>query len=615
MQNKQPTASSKLGTRLTRYIAPYWDALMLALIGMIVMAATVPMLAALIQPMFDSVMVDKNQELVQLILLGIIALYAVRGVAGHISTYTINWVGSKLMMDLRDEMFDKLLMLPSSYHSSQSDRHISRITSDTIGVARAFVDVITVMVKDTLTILGLVVWIFYVNWTLALLALMTISVILLITQLVTERMREMGLEAGQNTDGLAQVLKGAVQNLTIVKLHSGERYESQRVREQVKATHRFFMRRIAIASVYIPLIQIAVAIALSIIIYVAAQQTAADEFTAGGLASLIAALLMLFAPVKRMAGVQEILNSGLVAAQSVFSLLDVDAELDTGTIDIERARGELRFEEVSYCRDWERRFEVDPAAHSNVHAEPGEQRFKAYPGLRDITLTIRPGETVALMGHPGSIAAITGMVPRFINPSRGKILLDGHDLRSLTLASLRANIALVSPRIPLLSDTIAANIAYGGAARATEAQITAAAQAAHASEFIRKMPQGLQTRVGEGGEKLTCGQRLRIVIARVLLKNPPILILDETFHTKDPESAYHVQAALDAVMQGRTTLVIANRLSTVEKADVVVLLDKGRVLESGRHEELLARDGAYTGLVKILFLSKTRLKAKPFSSF
>lgn len=588
---------------------------MLAMIGMIAMAATAPMLAALIQPIFDGVVVDKNQELVQLILLGIVALYAVRGVAGHISTYTINSVGSKLMMDLRDEMFDKLLVLPSSCLSSQSDRHISRITSDTVGVARAFVDVITVMVKDTLTVLGLVAWIFYLNWTLALLALMTTSIILLITQLVTERVREMGLEASQNADGLAQVLKRAAQNLAIVKLHSGERYESQRVREHVKATHRFFMRRIAIASAYIPMIQIAVATALSVIIYVAAQQIVAGEVTAGRLASLIAALLMLLAPVKRIADVQEILNSGLVAAKSVFSLLDGDAELDTGTIDIERARGELRFEEVSYCRDWERRFEVDLAAHSRVHSDPGEQRFNAYPGLRDITLTIQPGETVALIGHPGSIAAITGMVPRFINPTRGKILLDGHELRSLTLASLRANIVLVSPRIPLLSDTIAANIAYGAAARATEAQITAAAQAAHASEFIRKMPQGLQTRVGEGGEKLTCGQRLRIVIARALLKNPPILILDETFQTKDHESAYHVQAALDAVMQGRTTLVIANRLSTVEKADLVVLLDKGRVLEVGRHEELLARDGAYTGLARILFSSKARLKAKPFSSF
>src|SRR5687768_14950317 len=342
MQNTQPTARSKLGMRLMRYITPYWDALMLAMIGMIAMAATAPMLAALIQPIFDGVLVDKNQELVQLILLGIVALYAARGVAGHISTYTINSVGSKLMMDLRDEMFDKLLVLPSSCHSSQSDRHISRITSDTVGVARAFVDVITVMVKDTLTVLGLVAWIFYLNWALALLALMTTSIILLITQLVAERVREMGLEASKNVDGLAQVLKGAVQNLIIVKLHSGERYESQRAREQVKATHRFFMRRIAIASVYIPLIQIAVAIALSVIIYVAAQQTVADEFTAGGLASLIAALLMLLAPMKRIADVQEVLNSGLVAAQSVFSLLDVDAESDTGTIDIERVRGELR---------------------------------------------------------------------------------------------------------------------------------------------------------------------------------------------------------------------------------------------------------------------------------
>lgn len=569
---------------------------------MIAMAATAPMLVALVQPMLDGAIAGKNLELMQLVLLGIISLFAVRGVAGHIGAYAVNWLGSKLVLDLQVEMFAKLLTLPAAYCAShESGSLVSGITSDTERVARAFTDVMTVMVRDLLVILGLLGWMFYLDWPLALLTLLMASVMPLIMRFITARLQKMAMEAQQTTTSLNQVLEDAIENYPVVKLHGGEQYEIQRMREKAEEAHRFAKRRMAMASLRVPLIQVAAAGALVVIAYVTAQQAFVDEMTAGSFASFMVAMLMLISPIKHVAGLKEVLRQGLGAAESVFSLLDQEPEPDTGTIIVERARGELRFEQVRFYHDQEKGFE----AASKASPEPGgQQGTGACSTLPGITLTIQPGEMVALAGFSGSAAVLANLVPRFINPASGKILLDGHDLRNLELTSLRANIALVSSKTALFNDTIAANIAYGALGRATEATITAAAQAAHATEFIRKMPQGLQTPVGEYGVYLTGGQRLRIAIARALIKNSPVLILDEATEKIDIESGRHVQAALDVVVQERTTLVIADRLATMEKADRVVLLGEGGAVEIGSHRELLARGGAYAKLVQALCVQK-----------
>jgi subfamily B ATP-binding cassette protein MsbA len=538
----------------------------------------------------------------QLILLGIIGIFTVRGVAGHIGAYTINWVGNKLVMDLRMEMFDKLLALPGSYCDGHAEYNpVLGITSGTSQLARTFTGLVTVIVKDTFTILGLLGWMFYLDWEFSLLALLIISAAVLILRLITKRLHAMELKAGQITDGLSRVLKDSVENQWVVKLHGGEKYEHQRMKEQAGEVSRLVMKQMAIASLHVPLIQITTAVSLAIIIYITAQQASADEITAGGFASLIAAMLMLIAPVKRVAGVKEALHLGLANAEGVFSLLDQEAELDTGTIAIERVQGELKLEQVSFHQGGGKNSgadsKVDPKAGSEAHLESDARSCFV---LRDVTLTIQPGERVTLMGSRGSTVALARLVARFVNPASGRILLDGHDLKNLKLASLRANISFVSADTAIFNDTIAANIAYGVMSRATEGMVTAAALAAHASEFIRQMPEGLQTLVGEQGVNLDGGQRLRIAIARALLKNSPILLLDEAFETMDSESMHHVEAAVDTVMEGRTTLVIANRLATVEKADRVVLLDKGRIVETGSHQELLARGGAYPGFARRL---------------
>lgn len=593
--------SRQLYSRLMRYIAPYWEVLIFAFIGMMVMAATIPMLAALMEWMVDGALVNKDMEVMQLVLLGIIVLFIVRGAAGYVSTYAISWIGSKLVVDLRVEMFDKLLTLPARIYADQSSgRLMSRFKSDIDQLARAFTVVVTVMVKDTLTVIGLLGWILYLNWKLSVLALIVTSVIVLIIRWVNERLHKMGREARQKVDNIAQVLKESIENHKLVKLYGGEQYENQRMREQVSRAHGFTMKQVAIAAFAVPLVQMITAVALAITLYFATQQVSVDEITAGSFVSLILAMLMLSPPLKRVAGVNARLQHGLAAAESIFSLLDEETESNPGTVAIERVRGELRFEQVSFKYDTQSRrshFE------SSTEANPAESLDAGFT-LRDITLTIQPGETVALVGFSGcGKAALTDLVPRFFHPTEGRILLDGHDLASLTLTSLRANIVLVSQDMALFNDTVAANIAYGAMGRATEGRITAAAQAAHAMEFIREMSHGLQTLVGEQGVSLTGGQRLRIAIARALLRNSPVLILDETYQTLDFESSQHVRAALEAVMQGRTTLVITQRLSTLEKAGRVAMLQKGRIAEIGSHGELLAKGGAYASLIQTLWNS------------
>jgi len=579
--------NTELYLRLLAYVKPYWRVFALGILGMIMVAATEPALPVLLKPLLDGTFVHRDETVILWTPVVILALFTVRGVATFVGNCAISWVGSKLVLDLRDAMLAKLVALPTSYYDDQASGNlISKVNFDVTQVTAAATSVVTVLVRDTLAILGLLAWLLWLNWKLTALALLMAPVIVAVVRALGIRLRNSSREVQRTMGDMTQVLQEAIDGHKVVKLFGGQGYEAKRFSEQAGKVRRYTMKQAVAAAINLPIVQFITAAALAAIIYIATIQSSTDEITVGGFVSFIAAMLMLTAPLKKLTGVNEELQKGLAAAESIFGLLDEEAETDRGAMTIGRARGEIRFEDVGFSYG-------DPA------------RF----ALNSVNLAIAPGETVALVGASGAgKTTLANLVPRFYHPTQGRVLLDGHDLKALTLASLRANIALVSQDVVLFNDTVAANIAYGMMNGAAEKDIITAAEAAHAMEFIRKMPQGLATLVGENGLKLSGGQRQRLAIARALLKNAPVLVLDEATSALDTESERNVQAALETLMRGRTTLVIAHRLSTIERADRIVVLDHGRIAEAGAHGELLGRGGIYARLYRWQFQGEAALQ-------
>ncbi|MDH3979600.1 MAG: lipid A export permease/ATP-binding protein MsbA [Gammaproteobacteria bacterium] len=571
----RPTTTRELYFSLLRYVVPYWKVFAGALASIIVLAMTEPAIPALMKPLLDGSFIEKDPGTIRLIPLLLILLFLVRGLSNYASQVALGWVSGKVIKDLRSEMFNRLLTLPCSYYDANpTGTIISRITFNVEQVASAATNALLILVRDSLSVIGLLAWMIYLNWKLSMIFIIVVPAIGIVIKLVSGRLRRLSTFLQQAMGDMTHIIDEAIKGNRVVKLFSGQDYEGKRFDTMANRVRHMNIKIIATSAANVPIVQMIAVLALAFIIYIASSPSMGDEFTVGGFISFFGAMGLLFSPIKRLTKVNEQIQRGLAASESIFELLAEPQERDKGTTRLRQAQGNIEFNNVS------------------MHYDSAK-----VPALNDINLQVRPGETVALVGRSGSgKSSLAALVPRFYQPSSGQVLLDGIDLQQLSLGDLRANIALVNQDIVLFNDSVAANIAYGAMREAGRDDIIAAAEAAHAMEFINGLPEGLDTLIGENGARLSGGQRQRLAIARALLKNAPVLVLDEATSALDTESERHVHTALETLKSGRTSIIIAHRLSTIEHADRIVVLEDGCIVETGTHQELLDKGGVYQRL-------------------
>ncbi len=572
-----------LYSRLFRYIRPYRWAFGLAVFGMFIVAAGDLMLAYLVIPVVRNFQ-SPTPLATKWLPLALIGVFFLRGLGAYISEYGMGWTGYRVVFDLRRDLIDKLLRLPTPYYDTHAAGAIqSRISFDAHQLASAASSAITNLIRSTLTIIASFGYLLWLNWRLTLMTFIVIPIVGVVIRYFSRRLRRIARDIQDRAGSLTQVLEELIGGHRVVRVFGGEDYERKRALAAANRLRNAMTKESSASAASSPLTVFFAACAVGAIVWIALSQAAEGGFDFASFMSYLVALLTLLERLKGLSGINAAIQRGLAASESIFGMLDQEEEADTGTVALDRTQGQVRFERLS------------------LRYGPSERE-----ALSDVTLSIAPGETVALVGPSGAgKTSLVNLVPRFYEPSAGRLFIDGHDVTTLTLKSLRAQIAMVSQDVLLFNDTVAANIAYGAMSSASQEDIERAAAAAHALDFIRAMPEGFETIVGENGIRMSGGQRQRIAIARAILKDAPLLILDEATSALDSESERQVQAALDTLMRGRTTIVIAHRLSTIEHADRIVVLDAGRIVETGTHATLLAANGTYSRLYKIQFAAVT----------
>jgi subfamily B ATP-binding cassette protein MsbA len=576
----EPTNKNLWG-RIYGRVGAYWKGLALAVVFMAGAAATQPTLAVAMKPLLDEGFSGAKPDYVWQVPLVIIGLITLRGICNFFSDYLLAWVANNVLLGVRADMFEKLLTMPDSeFKKGDTGRLLNRFTVDAGNVTSYATEVLTVIVRESLVVLAMIGVLLYMSWELTLIILVTMPISVLISRAFIARIRRINRDTVNMNAELTRVVNEGIDGQRVIKLFDGYAFERKRFAYVSGRLRRFDMRSSTSDAAMTPITQVVTAIAVAAVIAVALSQANSGTLTVGSFAAFMAALAQIFDPIKRLTKVAARMQKMLVSAESVFTLVDQASEPETGTKTIEgRALGKVEFRNVSH------RF-ADGQTNT----------------LSNVSVILEPGQTVALVGRSGSgKTTLVNMLPRFVLPTQGQVLIDGCDISSLRLRDLREQLSLVSQDVVLFDDTIAVNVGYGALHEASEQEIRDALRAANLLDFVDALPLGLQTQVGENATRMSGGQRQRLAIARALIKNAPILILDEATSALDNESERQVQASLETLMQGRTTLVIAHRLSTVQNADKIVVMDQGVVVEQGSHQELLAQGGAYASLYQMQF--------------
>lgn len=591
-------SSVQVYRRLLKGAVPYWWAFVLGVIGNALLATSDGLMTLYLKPLIERGFIERDAMFIRWIPVVIITFFIARGAAYYLACYFMSWVGRSVVRDFRRKMIEHLMWLPAAYYDQKtSGELLSKINYDTDQVAEAISEAITSAIRGILTTVSLAFVLFNLNARVTLLLLVALPILAIYINKISRRMRshsgQIQITMGRVTHVAGEVIGG----YKIIRIFGGQDYESQRFSKATKDNWTQEMKMTATSAASVSGMQLIGVCALAIFLFLATLEPGHVLGTAmspGTFIAMAMAILSLLRPIKQVAVVNSTLQRGIAGARSIYALLDEPTEKNTGTKHIQRAAGEIIFKNVEF--------------HYPT-------QFEKQLVLKNINLVIHPGETVALVGRSGSgKSTLVSLLPRFYDCESGKITLDGNDICDVELNDLRRQFAIVTQQVTLFNDTVANNIAYGDMRGASRAAIQHAAKLAHALEFIEKLPQGFDTEIGENGVRLSGGQRQRLAIARAILKDAPILILDEATSALDTESEYHIQAALETLMKGRTTLVIAHRLSTIEHADKVLVLDDGEIVESGSHAELLAKQGRYSAMCRAQFkdpgnqVTKTNLK-------